>query len=96
MDGWMDEWMVGWMDEWMDGWIECVCVYVCMCVCVCVAVFIRYAKRTLRVILSYVACPALPYFATLSHKRQDYRKKITEYKIYFDFLYKFCLKQFTF
>jgi hypothetical protein len=32
-----------------------------------VAVFIKYAMRMRHIILSYVACPALPYFTTLSH-----------------------------
>ena len=43
--------------------------------------------------LSYVACPALQYFSTLSHKRQDFREK---HKMCFHFLYNFCLKHFSF
>ena len=31
-----------------------------------------------RVIVSSVACPALQYFSTLSHKRHDFRERITE------------------
>jgi hypothetical protein len=35
-------------------------------VCVCVALVILHAKRMRRIVLSFVACPALPYFSTLS------------------------------
>ena len=37
-------------------------------------------------ILSSVACPALQYFSTLSHKGYDFRGGIIEHKICFDFL----------
>ena len=33
------------------------------------------------IILSRVTCPALQYFSTLSHKRYDFRKKVTELKM---------------
>ena len=35
------------------------------------ALVIQHAKRMRRIILSSVACPALQYFPTLSHKWQD-------------------------
>jgi hypothetical protein len=35
-------------------------------------------------------------FPTLSHKRHDFRKNVTEHKMCFDFLYTFCLKHFSF
>ena len=48
-------------------------------------------------ILLSVACPALQYFSTLSHNRNDFRENnyCTE-NVCFDFLYNFCLKHLLF
>jgi hypothetical protein len=43
------------------------------------------------VIFSCVTCLILPYLSTLSH----FRRKVIEHKICFDFLYNFCLKNFS-
>jgi hypothetical protein len=51
--------------------------------CVSVAVFIQHVKRMRRIILSSVACLALQYFSTLSHKRHDFRKRLLNIKCFF-------------
>jgi hypothetical protein len=49
---------------------------------VCIlALLIRHATRMRRIMLPSVACLALPYIPTLSHKRQDFRKKVIGHKM---------------
>jgi hypothetical protein len=50
--------------------------------CVFVAVGIQHAMSMHRIILPSVACPAVQYFCTLSHKQHNYRKKnVFEHKM---------------
>jgi len=53
-----------------------MCVCVCMCMCV-LALVTQYTNRIFlhHVIFSSVACLAVQYFPTLSHKRHDFRIK---------------------
>jgi len=51
-------------------------------VCVCVlTLVIRNEKRMRCIILSSVVCLSLPYFSTLSHKRNSPLKSVTKHKI---------------
>jgi hypothetical protein len=64
--------------------------------CVFVALGIEHAKLMRRIILSHAACSALQYFHTLSHEGQDFRRNnYRSQNMRFDFLYSFCLKQFS-
>ena len=49
--------------------------------CVSAALDIQQVMRMRHNILSSVARPALSYFSTLSHKRYDFREKVTENKM---------------
>jgi len=54
---------------------------------VSVAIVIQHAIRMRRIILTSVACLAVPHFSTLSQTRYGIRKKKTiEMKMCFDFL----------
>jgi len=46
-----------------------------------VALVIQHTTRMRRIIFSPVACPAVQYFSTLSHKRLDFSGKVTEHKM---------------
>jgi hypothetical protein len=47
--------------------------------CMSVALVIQYECAC--AVLSFVACSALQYFSTLSHNRNDFWIKVTEYKM---------------
>jgi hypothetical protein len=53
--------------------------------CVFVALVIQHAESMRRILLSSVACPALPYFFTLPQKTLDFRKKVLNKKCVFGF-----------
>ena len=43
--------------------------------CVYVVLIMQHAKRMRHITLSSMACPALPYFPPLNHKRHHFREK---------------------
>jgi len=47
-----------------------------------VALVIQHVKRICRISFSYVVCPAVPYFPTLSYKQRDFGEKFIEHKKY--------------
>jgi hypothetical protein len=53
--------------------------------CVHVALVIQHAKRMRPIVVSSVACLALPHFWTLSHKQHVFRKKLFKIKYVFWF-----------
>ena len=52
----------------------------CVCVCVC---SLRYPERNAQAPYCHVACPALQYFSTFSHKWHDFRKTLLNVKCVF-------------
>jgi hypothetical protein len=61
----------------------------------CMLVKYGYMRASTRPRQSFVPPLAPPYFSTLSHKRHDFLRNVIEHKMCFDFLYDFCLKDFS-
>ena len=63
--------------------------------CMSIDIVIQHTMSMRRI--GICVCPALPCFSTLFHKMYDFREKcyLTQ-NVCFDFLYKFCLKHFSF
>jgi hypothetical protein len=68
--------------------------WVCFCI---LALIMRHAKRMPHIVLSSVTCPTLPYFSTLSHKRNDFRQQIfIKHHIFVLIFYKLLCESFHF
>ena len=67
-----------------------------MSVWVFVALGIQHAMRMRPIILSSLACLALPYSSTSSHKHHDFVKSYWTSNVCFHLPYTFCLKHFSF
>ena len=86
---WRKERCFTWWIKWTRGNVRsrnhCCCQKgrergcVCVCVCVFVVLIMQHAKRVR--LMSSAASLAPPYFSTFCHKRHDFRKNVTEYKM---------------
>ena len=55
---------------------------------VSVALGIQHAMRMRRILLSFLACLAIPYFSTSFHTRRDFRKKKIDERNMCSYVYK--------
>jgi len=63
---------------------------------VSLALVVQHAMYKCCIIFSFVACPSLPYFPTLSHKWHDFWEKLLNIKCVFCFSLQTGLKNFSF
>jgi hypothetical protein len=72
---------------------------VCVCVCVCVCVSVASDPQREIPVHHIVICSfsgSATFFHVKNQKLHDFRKKITKYKMCFDFLYNIFLKYLSF
>jgi hypothetical protein len=66
----------------------------CVCVCVCVTLGIQHAMRMRNIVICGLS--GYTVFSRIISWIARLKKKIAEQNLCFDFLYKFCLKHFSF